>query len=98
MIEVTVVVSQELLYGFLLGLQELQIAVDLLIDPLVTRVFLPWPPYRLLLSLTPSRAAKRGEEQRWFFQVFLVFFFLLMPNAPRKIQTVQSYTAQSLFG
>ena len=58
-IEVTVVVSQELLYGFLLGLQELQIAVDLLIYPLVTRVFLPW----LLLCLTPGREAQRGDQQ-----------------------------------
>lgn len=62
-IEVAVVILQELLYRFLLGLQQLQIPVNLLIYFLVTCVFLPGPRYWLLLRLTPSRRAKRGEQE-----------------------------------
>merc|ERR1712119_121935 len=50
-IEVTVVLLQKLLYRFLLCLEQVQVAVNLLIDLLVTRVFLPCPPGMLLLSL-----------------------------------------------
>ena len=62
-IEVTVVILQKLLYRFLLGLQQAEVSVNLLIYFLVTRMFPPGPHCSLLPSLTPSRRAKSGEQQ-----------------------------------